>query len=124
MVMMVLEKVPRSLKGELSRWLLEVQTGVFIGNVSATVRDLLWQKCVEKSAGGRCCQAWRTNNEQGFTFRLAGDTTRQAVDFDGLMLVAAKNAEWERMMQKRKRGANLDNPTDTPLSDTSEGVNP
>lgn len=119
MVVMVLEKVPKSLKGELSRWLLEVQTGVFVGGVSATVRDLLWQKCIDKSAGGRCCQVWRTNNEQGFAFRLSGDTAREVVDFDGLMLIAVKNAEWERLHLKQKRGRDLDN-----LSDTSEGVNP
>lgn len=119
MVVMVLEKVPKSLKGELSRWLLEVQTGVFVGKVSATVRDLLWHKCIEKSAGGRCCQVWRTNNEQGYSLRLAGDSTRSLVDFDGLMLVAVKNAEWERMSLKLSSGANFDKPLDT-----SRGLNP
>lgn len=113
MVVMVLEKVPKSLKGELSRWLLEVQTGVFVGKLSATVRDLLWQKCVEKSAGGRCCQMWRTNNEQGYALRLAGDSSRSLVDFDGLMLVAVKNAEWERAAPKLSRGEHFDNLSDT-----------
>lgn len=113
MVVMVLEKVPKSLKGELSRWMLEVQTGVFVGKLSATVRDLLWQKCIDKSAGGRCCQAWRTNNEQGYTLRLAGDSTRSLVDFDGLMLVAVKNAEWERMRPKLGGGATFDSSGDT-----------
>ena len=119
MVVMVLEKVPKSLKGELSRWMLEVQTGVFVGKLSATVRDLLWQKCEEKSAGGRCCQVWRTNNEQGYAVRLAGDSTRSLVDFDGLMLVAVKNAEWERMITKLGGGVNVDS-----SFDTSEGLNP
>ena len=51
---MTLEKVPDSLRGELSRWLLEVQTGVYVGAVSATVRDLLWDKVVQHSRAGRC----------------------------------------------------------------------
>lgn len=119
MVLMVLENVPKSLKGELTRWLMEVQTGVFIGSISASVRDLLWAKCVEKSAGGCCCQAWRTNNEQGFTFRLAGDSKRQAVDFDGLELIAIKNAAWEHMMKSRHPREYIENKVDT-----SEGSNP
>jgi CRISPR-associated protein Cas2 len=123
MVVIVLEKVPKTLRGELSRWMLEVSTGVFVGSVSATVRDLLWEKCVAKKTAGRCCMLYRTNNEQGFAIRTHGDTTRTLVDFDGLTLVAVKNAEWERMHQKRSKktepGANLDNQTRD--SDTSGG---
>ena len=95
MVMMVLEKVPKSLRGELSRWMQEVQTGVFVGSVSALVRDLLWEKCVAKKAGGRCCQAWRANTEMGFDIRLSGHDDRTVVNLDGLPFVALRNAEWE-----------------------------
>ena len=97
MVVMILEKVPKSLRGELTRWMLEVSTGVFAGSMSATVRDLLWEKCVEKSRAGRCCQLYRTNNEQGFAIRMHGDSNRQVTDFDGLMLITVKNAKWEKM---------------------------
>ncbi len=90
MVVMVLERVPRGLRGELSRWLLEVQTGVFAGKVSALVRDLLWDKCVTKGEGGRCCQVYPTDNEQGFAVRIAGDTHRTVVDMDGLLLVGVR----------------------------------
>ncbi|GAO76679.1 MULTISPECIES: type I-E CRISPR-associated endoribonuclease Cas2e [Meiothermus] len=123
MVVIVLEKVPKTLRGELSRWMLEVSTGVFVGSVSALVRDLLWEKCIAKKSSGRCCLLYRTNNEQGFAIRTHGDTTRTLIDFDGLTLVAVKNAEWERMHHKRSRkskpGANLDKVTRD--SDTSEG---
>jgi len=127
----VLEKVPKTLRGELSRWMLEVSTGVFVGSMSAMVRDLLWEKCIAKKTAGRCCQLYRTNNEQGFAIRTYGDTTRTLADFDGLTLVAVKNAEWERMHQKRRGkthprtygdrspGVNLDNQTRD--SDTFEG---
>lgn len=97
MVVMVLEKVPKSLRGELTRWMLEVSTGVFVGSMSAMVRDLLWEKCVEKSRAGRCCQLYRINNEQGYAIRMHGDGNRQVTDFDGLMLVTVKNAKWEKM---------------------------
>jgi len=97
MVVMILEKVPKSLRGELTRWMLEVSTGVFVGTMSAMVRDLLWDKSVEKSRAGRCCQLYRTNNEQGYAIRMNGDSNRQVTDFDGLTLVTVKNAKWEKM---------------------------
>jgi len=56
MVIMVLESVPTSLRGELTRWMAEVQTGVFVGAIGALVRDLLWEKCRAKLRDGRCCQ--------------------------------------------------------------------
>ncbi len=42
MVVMLLEKVPTTVRGELTRWLLELRAGVFVGNISALVRDKLW----------------------------------------------------------------------------------
>jgi len=44
MVVMILECVPESLRGELSRWLLEPKAGVFVGTVTATVRERLWER--------------------------------------------------------------------------------
>ncbi len=93
MVVMILEKVPKSLRGELTRWLVEVDTGVFVGRVSAAVRDLLWEKVAEKSADGRCAIAYNTNNEQGFTIKLHNYPDRRVRDFDGLVLIEVRNAE-------------------------------
>jgi CRISPR-associated protein Cas2 len=30
---MVLERAPASLRGELNRWMLEIRSGVFVGNL-------------------------------------------------------------------------------------------
>jgi len=98
MVVMVLEKVPSSLRGELTRWMLEIQTGVFVGAMSALVRDLLWSKCLTKMDEGTCCQVYRTNNEQGFSIRLLGDSARGVVNLEGLELVGVKNARWEKLV--------------------------
>ncbi|MCY4354437.1 MAG: type I-E CRISPR-associated endoribonuclease Cas2 [Truepera sp.] len=40
MLVMILRKTPKSLHGELSKWLLEITPGVFAGKTSALVRDL------------------------------------------------------------------------------------
>lgn len=87
MVVMILEKAPASLRGELSRWLTEPAPGVYIGHVSAMVRDLLWAKCCERVREGGVIQAWSTNNEQRYSIRMYGDTKRRLVAFDGLYLV-------------------------------------
>ncbi len=88
MLLMVLEKVPPSLRGELTRWLIEVHTGVYIGDVSALVRDRLWDKCSHRRGKqGGVIQVWSTNTEQGFGLRASGLTARQIVDYDGLKLV-------------------------------------
>ena len=87
MIVMILENVPTSLRGELSRWLVEARTGVFVGHVSAMVRDRLWEKCCKNAAAGGILQAWSTNNEQHFQMRAHGDTSRQIVVMEGLQLI-------------------------------------
>lgn len=87
MIVMILEKVPTSLRGELSRWLIEPQSGVFVGHVSAMVRDRLWSKCCESRKTGSVLQAWSTNNEQRFQIRLQGDASRNLIVMEGLQLI-------------------------------------
>ena len=88
MLVMILERVPRSLRGELSCWMIEPKSGVFIGNASALVRERLWEKATKQTrSGGGILQIWTTNNEQGFAMRTHGDTSRELVDMEGLILV-------------------------------------
>lgn len=87
MVVIILEKVSLSLRGELTRWLIEPHPGVFVGHVSGMVRDRLWDKCCERLRDGGAVQMWSTNNEQRFAIRTAGNTKREVVDFEGLYLI-------------------------------------
>ncbi len=93
MVVMILEKVPASVRGELTRWLIEVKTGVFVGHVSARVRDKLWEKCCKARRSGGVTQIWSTNTEQRFQMRMAGDTTREIVEMEGLQLIRVPKVE-------------------------------
>ena len=102
MVVIVLGKVPVSLRGELTRWMLEVATGVFVGKVNALVRGLLWKKCKEKANKGHGVLLYKTNTEQGFVVEMFGDSKRSVVDLDGLLLIAVKNAKWEAYMQEQQ----------------------
>ena len=87
MVVIILERVPVSLRGELTRWLLEPRTGVFVGRVSGMVRDALWQMVCRGTKDGAAVLVHSTDNEQGFALRLWGDTSRTVVDFEGLSLI-------------------------------------
>ena len=87
MIVMLLEKVPLRLRGELTRWLIEPRTGVFVGHVNAMVRDRLWQKCCNARGMGGVVQVWSTNNEQHFAMRMNGDTSRQIVELEGLQFI-------------------------------------
>jgi CRISPR-associated protein Cas2 len=95
MVLMILERVTPSLRGELTRWLIQPRTGVFVGTVSALVRDKLWDKAVaalealKPPKSGRrpgAMMVYTTNSEQGFAVRTTGQTDRTIQDFEGLLL--------------------------------------
>ena len=87
MMVLILERVPASLRGELTRWLLEPKAGVFIGSVNALVRQKLWEKACQNAREGACMLIHSTNNEQGFAFESWNDTSRHIHDWEGLQLV-------------------------------------
>ncbi len=87
MVVLILESAPPGLRGELSKWMLEPRAGVFVGTISAAVRDLLWEKACQEVGAGGCTMICRAANEQGFAIRTFGDTTRETEEWEGLFLV-------------------------------------
>ena len=93
MVVIILEKVPTSLRGELTRWLIEPHTGVFVGHVSAMVRERLWMKVCSRLQGGGALIVWSTNSEQRCKMALFGITKRDIVDFEGLQLIRVPNSD-------------------------------
>ncbi len=87
MMVIILQKVPQSVRGELTRWLIEPYPGVFLGHVSALVRDRLWTKCCKSCKAGGVVQAWSTNTEQHFQIRAFGNTSRRVIELEGLQLI-------------------------------------
>lgn len=84
---MILERVPTSLRGEITRWMLEPKAGVFVGSLSGMVRDRLWEKACQGSQGGACTLVHNASNEQGFAMRFWGRASRLVEDFEGLALI-------------------------------------
>ncbi len=87
MTMIVMENVPEGLRGECTRFLLELKAGVFLGTVSATVRTLLWEKIKEECRSGGAILVYSYPNEQGFVLEMWGDPRRKVVDLDGISLI-------------------------------------
>lgn len=87
MVVMILERVTPGLRGEMTRWMIEPKAGVFIGKMSAMVRDRLWEKAQKSAGEGAGMLINSCNAEQGFKIRTFGDSSREIIDMEGLWLV-------------------------------------
>ena len=87
MVVLIVENASPSLRGEISRWMIEPRAGVFVGKVSARVRDKLWEKVKSKMPKGGATLIHNARTEQGFAIRTFGDTRREIVDLEGISLV-------------------------------------
>jgi CRISPR-associated protein Cas2 len=115
MMVMILERVPAGLRGELTRWLIEPHVGVFIGHVSALVRDKLWQKCITSQEAGGVIQAWTTNTEQRFAMRRSGATNRQIVDFEGVQLIRIPHPPIPEVLAAQEARKQLDSDGGPPV---------
>lgn len=88
MLMVVTENVPPRLRGRLAIWLLEIRAGVYVGDTSKRIREMIWQQVIQLSDGGNVVMAWATNSESGFEFQTWGENRRIPVDLYGLRLVS------------------------------------
>ncbi|WP_078505979.1 type I-E CRISPR-associated endoribonuclease Cas2e [Streptomyces violaceusniger] len=88
MITIAASAVPDHLRGALTRWLLEVTPQLYVGTVSARVRDELWSTVTACTADGVAVLVYPADNEQGFELRTAGQQRRRPIDFEGLTLVA------------------------------------
>lgn len=44
MLVIVVENAPPRLRGRIALWLLEVRAGVYVGEYSRRVREMIWQQ--------------------------------------------------------------------------------
>lgn len=100
MDVIILERVPAVLRGELSRWLTPVGFGVHVGRVTALVRDQLWALAVAKAGHGRVIQIWQCRGEPGYAMRVHGLVDAHLVDLEGLPMIAVKDAAWRQAMER------------------------
>ena len=87
MITLVLSASPAKLRGHLTRWLMEITPGVYVGRISARVRDELWTLVTSTLDSGRAIMTYPTNkNEQGFIVRVHRSQW-EPTDMEGLTLM-------------------------------------
>ena len=86
MIVIVLSACPVSLRGDLTKWLLEINPGVFVGRVSARIREKLWARVLESGGTGRATMVFPADNEQRLEFRV-NSADWEPVDFEGVKLI-------------------------------------
>jgi len=96
MLVIVVENVPQRLRGRLGVWLIEVRAGVYVGDPSARVREMIWKQVEEGLEEGNAVIVWKTNTESGYDFLTLGKNRRNPVEFDGLKLVSFSPLEKEQ----------------------------
>lgn len=102
MIVVVLSVTPERLRGVLTRWLLEITSGVYVGHVPTRVRDRLWLRIVDDVGRGRALMVWSTRNEQRLAFRVHNHAW-SPVDYDGITLMRRTTAESRRIAAAKQR---------------------
>lgn len=100
MTVIVVTACPVGLRGHLTRWLMEISPGVFIGKITARVRALVWARVTDMAKSGRAIMVFAADNEQGLDFAVHGHDW-VPVDFEGLHLMLRPAPETSRPQKKQ-----------------------
>ena len=87
MVVLIMENTTEGFRGELTKWLLEAKAGVFVGNISAAVRERLWQKVLASDKTDAALLIYSADTEQGFRIEMCRTPRRSVIDIEGLFFI-------------------------------------
>ena len=85
-----LKRVPQALRGDLTKWMQEITTGVYIGNFNTKVREKLWKRVRDNVKDGEATISFAYRNELGYQFDTH-NTGFSNIDMDGIPLVFIPN---------------------------------
>lgn len=105
MVVVTINKCPPALRGDITKWLFEVSTGVYLGKMSARVREGLWERIKAAAPNGQATMVWSTKSEQGFAFRVH-NSYWEPIYFDGLQLMLRPNLQRQKQRPQKKALSN------------------
>lgn len=90
MIVVIISCCPQSLRGDLTKWLFEVDTGVYVGKVTTRVGDMLWCRIEDLIDDGHAVMITTFRNEQSFAVKVH-NSVLNPVDFEGLTLMMKCN---------------------------------
>lgn len=85
-----LSNAPPSLKGDLTKWMQEIATGVYIGQINIKIREELWKRVIENIGNGAATLSYHCQGEMGYKFQTY-QTEREVVNYEGMLLVKIPN---------------------------------
>ena len=103
MLVLAVTAVPAGLRGDLTKWLMEIAPGVFVGTPSARIREQIWARTVALCKDGRAIMVCSANNEQGMIFRTHRHDW-EPTDFDGLTLMIRPDGGQSSQSNQRRTG--------------------
>lgn len=103
MIVVSVNNCPAALKGDLTKWLLEINPGVYVGQVSARVRENLWDRICRLIKDGKAIMVFNAQNEQHLDFRVHGSEW-EPIEFDGIKLVLRPSPARIRDLGKMRLG--------------------
>lgn len=77
---------PLSLRGDLTKWMQEIASGVYVGNFNGRVREELWKRIEGSVGNGTVTMSFSSRNEIGYDFKTIHSHS-EVVYSDGLPLV-------------------------------------
>lgn len=103
MVVLILIGAPAAIRGDTSRWLLEISPGIFVGNLNARVRERLWRRIEGYLDGGRAVMVFPADNEQHLSF-LVHQPDWQPVDYEGVTLINQPHGTEDNTLVNPRKG--------------------
>lgn len=86
MIVITINSCPPKLRGDLTKWLFEIHTGVYVGQINAKIREMLWSRVCQNIKDGQAVMVYSFANEQHLEFRTH-NTAWRIRDFDGIKLM-------------------------------------
>lgn len=90
LTVITIKNVPQSLRGDLTKWMQEIATGVYVGNFNVKVRENLWNRVKDSVKCGEATISFSYRNEIGYNFDTI-NAQREVKDFDGIPLIFLPN---------------------------------
>lgn len=90
LTVITLKNSPPSLRGDLTKWMQEISTGVYVGNFNTKIREKLRERIVENVGSGEATMTYAYRNEIGYKFETH-NSNKIPIDFDGIPLVFTSN---------------------------------
>lgn len=100
LTVITLKNSPPSLRGDLTKWMQEISTGVYVGNFNTKIRQELWARVIESLGNGEATMTYTYRNEIGYKFETH-NSSKIPIDFDGIDLVLSPKPIREEKTEKK-----------------------